>query len=57
MAGERVCRRVNGPVLEVEGLASAMLDVIQVGAEKLPGEVIRLDGGGATVQVTHTPED
>jgi V/A-type H+-transporting ATPase subunit A len=38
-------------VLEVEGLASAMLDVVQVGDEKLPGEVIRLDGQVATVQV------
>jgi V/A-type H+-transporting ATPase subunit A len=44
-------RRVNGPVLEVEGLTSAMLDLVQVGAEKLPGEVIRLDGAVATVQV------
>jgi V/A-type H+-transporting ATPase subunit A len=42
---------VNGPVLEVEGLASAMLDLVQVGTEQLPGEVIRLDGPVATVQV------
>jgi V/A-type H+-transporting ATPase subunit A len=44
-------RRVNGPVLEVEGLESAMLDLVQVGGERLPGEVIRLDGPVATVQV------
>ncbi len=46
-----VVRRVNGPVLEVEGLASAMLDLVQVGSEQLPGEVIRLEGPVATVQV------
>jgi V/A-type H+-transporting ATPase subunit A len=48
---EGAVRRVNGPVLEVEGLASAMLDLVQVGSEKLPGEVIRLEGAVATVQV------
>lgn len=44
-------RRVNGPVLEVEGLEAAMLELVQVGAGMLPGEVIALDGGVATVQV------
>ncbi|MGZ4348175.1 MAG: V-type ATP synthase subunit A [Gaiellaceae bacterium] len=44
-------RRVNGPVLEVEGLQSGMLDLVQVGQAKLPAEVIALDGDVATVQV------
>ncbi|WP_121250822.1 V-type ATP synthase subunit A [Nocardioides ferulae] len=44
--------RVSGPVLEVAGLHAARLyDVVRVGAQSLPGEVIRLDGGVATVQV------
>jgi V/A-type H+-transporting ATPase subunit A len=42
---------VNGPVLEVEGLGSAMLDLVHVGDDRLPGEVIRLDRAVATVQV------
>jgi V/A-type H+-transporting ATPase subunit A len=44
-------RRVNGPVLEVEGLEAGMLDLVQIGAGMLPGEVIALDGSVATVQV------
>ncbi|HVP76054.1 MAG TPA: V-type ATP synthase subunit A [Gaiellaceae bacterium] len=44
-------RRVNGPVLEVEGLDAGMLELVQVGPGMLPGEVIALDGGVATVQV------
>lgn len=44
-------RRVNGPVLEVEGLQTGMLDLVQVGQALLPGEVIALDGEIATVQV------
>ena len=50
MSAGRV-RRVNGPVLEVEGLQSRMLDLVQVGEAKLPAEVIALDGDVATVQV------
>ena len=44
-------RRVNGPVLEVVGLQTGMLDLVEVGARKLPGEVIALDPEAATVQV------
>ena len=44
--------RVDGPVVEVAGLAdAAMLDVVEVGAARLPGEVIALVDGIATVQV------
>ncbi|HYB22617.1 MAG TPA: hypothetical protein VED41_02390, partial [Solirubrobacteraceae bacterium] len=45
--------RVNGPVVEIaagaEGLA--MLDLVHVGPQRLPGEVIALAGDAATVQV------
>ena len=44
--------RVNGPVVELrdtEGIA--MLDLVDVGPHGLPGEVIALEGGRATVQV------
>ena len=44
-------RRVNGPVLEVVGLQTGMLDLVEVGARRLPGEVIALDPEAATVQV------
>lgn len=44
--------RVSGPVLEVAGLPACRLyDVVRVGVQALPGEVIRLDGALATVQV------
>ena len=44
-------RRVNGPIVEVEELDAGMLDLVEVGPEGLPGEVIALDGPVATVQV------
>jgi V/A-type H+-transporting ATPase subunit A len=44
--------RVDGPVVEVSGLDSAaMLDLVEVGAARLPGEVIALENSIATVQV------
>jgi V/A-type H+/Na+-transporting ATPase subunit A len=47
-----VVTRVNGPVVEVSaGDGLAMLDLVRVGPQRLPGEVIALDGAGATVQV------
>ena len=44
-------RRVNGPVVEVEGLAAAMQELIEVGHDGLPGEVIGIVNNIATVQV------
>ncbi len=44
-------RRVNGPVVEVEGLDLSMLELVEIGAARLPGEVIGLEGSVATVQV------
>ena len=47
-----VVTRVNGPVVEVSaGDGLAMLDLVRVGPQQLPGEVIALDGTTATVQV------
>lgn len=44
--------RINGPIVEAEGLGAAgMLDVVEVGALRLIGEVIRLLGDVATIQV------
>ncbi len=50
MAG--VVARVSGPVVITEGLEEArMYDVVRVGTLGLVGEIIRLIGGTATVQV------
>ncbi len=50
MAG--VVARVTGPVVISEGLTEAkMYDVVRVGSLGLVGEIIRLVGGTATVQV------
>ena len=43
--------RVNGPVVEGESVDAAMLDFVEVGPQRLPGEVIALAGDRATVQV------
>ena len=50
MSAGRV-RRVNGPVVEVDDLAAGMLELVEVGEARLPGEVIALEGSVATVQV------
>jgi V/A-type H+/Na+-transporting ATPase subunit A len=47
-----VVARVSGPVVIAEGLSDAkMFDVVRVGELGLVGEIIRLVGGSATVQV------
>jgi V/A-type H+/Na+-transporting ATPase subunit A len=47
-----IITRVNGPVVEVETEAGlAMRELVAVGPQRLPGEVIALEGPGATVQV------
>ncbi len=44
--------RVNGPVIEARGVTdSIMLELVHVGENRLVGEVIKLRGEGATVQV------
>jgi V/A-type H+/Na+-transporting ATPase subunit A len=45
-------RRVNGPVIEVKGITDAMmLELVYVGEARLIGEVVKLDGERAVVQV------
>jgi V/A-type H+-transporting ATPase subunit A len=49
--GARIVR-VNGPVVVVEGFFDvSMLELVEVGEARLPGEVIALEDGRATVQV------
>jgi V/A-type H+/Na+-transporting ATPase subunit A len=44
--------RISGPAVIAEGLGGArMYDIVRVGKEKLIGEIIRLDGDTAFVQV------
>jgi V/A-type H+-transporting ATPase subunit A len=43
--------RVSGPLVEVEGLADvAMSELVELGAMRLPGEVVSITDGVATVQ-------
>ena len=43
--------RVNGPLVEVEGLAGvAMHDVVELGERRLPGEVVAIRGDVTTIQ-------
>ena len=47
--------RVNGPVVDVAGMDSAaMLELVEVGDARLPGEIIALDGGMARYRCTST---
>ena len=48
-----IITRVNGPIVEARDMERAgMLEVVEVGEERLIGEVIRIRGGGiATIQV------
>lgn len=45
-------KRVNGPVIEAKGITDArMLELVSVGESGLIGEVIKLSGTGAVIQV------
>jgi len=47
-----VLDKISGPVVVADGMrGSRMYDVVKVGDEKLIGEIIRLDGNTATIQV------
>src|SRR5512137_1297080 len=49
---EGVVERITGPVVIAHGMkGSKMYDVVRVGKEQLNGEIIRLDGESAVVQV------
>jgi len=43
--------RVSGPLVEVAGLPeAAMHDIVEIGTARLPGEIVAIRGGTATVQ-------
>jgi len=45
-------KRVNGPVIEVMGITDAeMFELVRVGAERLIGELVKLETNSAVVQV------
>lgn len=45
---------VSGPVVIAEKMAgAAMYELVRVGHDKLVGEIIRLEGDKATIQVLH----
>ncbi|MBN1445734.1 MAG: V-type ATP synthase subunit A [Candidatus Omnitrophica bacterium] len=49
--------KVSGPLVQAEGMKSSrMYDVVQVGEDKLVGEIIRLDGETASIQVYEETE-
>ena len=44
--------RINGPIIKASGLGgSGLYDVVEIGAKKLIGEIIRLEGDLATIQI------
>ena len=44
--------RINGPIVKATGLGSSGLyDVVEIGEKRLIGEVIRLEGDTATIQI------
>ena len=45
-------KRVNGPVLQVKGITDAsMMELVHVGEGRIVGEIVKLSGSQATVQV------
>lgn len=52
MAIEGTIQRISGPAVIADGMMGArMFDIVRVGKEELVGEIIRLDGNTAFVQV------
>ena len=52
MPAEGKVIRVAGPVVEAKGMGQAvMYELVEVGNEALIGEIIRLEGEQATIQV------
>ena len=48
----RYVRKVSGPVVVADNMGgAAMYELMRVGADKLIGEIIRLEGNSATIQV------
>ncbi|MBN2049001.1 MAG: V-type ATP synthase subunit A [Spirochaetales bacterium] len=49
-------KRVNGPVIEASGITDAgMMELVHVGELGIVGEVIKLEAGGAIIQVYEDP--
>jgi V/A-type H+-transporting ATPase subunit A len=49
--------KVSGPLVQAEGMkTSKMFDVVRVGEEKLIGEIIRIEGDIASIQVYEETE-
>ncbi len=49
----RYVRKVSGPVVVADNMSgAAMYELIRVGADKLIGEIIRLEGDSATIQAS-----
>ena len=50
-AMRRTIRKVSGPVVVAEAMSgAAMYELVRVGAERLIGEIIRLEADTATIQ-------
>ncbi len=48
----RYVRKVSGPVVVADHMGgAAMYELVRVGKDKLIGEIIRLEGDNATIQV------
>ena len=44
--------RINGPIIKATGLGgSGLYDVVEIGEKRLIGEIIRLEGDKATIQI------
>jgi V/A-type H+-transporting ATPase subunit A len=45
-------KRISGPIIRASGLGSAgLFDVVEVGEKRLIGEVVRLEGDEAVIQI------
>ncbi len=50
-----ILKRISGPVVTAVGLNAHMYDVVQVGDEKLMGEVIRIEEDRTIIRSTRIP--
>ena len=55
MSNEGQIYRISGPVVTAKGMSAAMYDVVRVGEEGLPGEVIEIHGDQSVFRCTKTP--
>ena len=51
MSGGQV-RRISGPIIRASGLGGAgLFDVVEVGEKRIIGEIVRIEGDEALIQV------